>query len=101
MLAVGILIALVFKSRILQFSASGSGAERALLLIALGARLLIGALSQRSRFCITGNIANFLAARDYTMASGVLGMLGAAVVVSLMTGSFHRGLQAQPGSHPA
>jgi len=101
LLAVGILIALVFKSRILQFSASGPGAERAPLVIALGAGLLIGALAQRSRFCITGNIANFLAARDYKMASGVLGMLGAAVVVSLMTGSFHPGLQAQPGSHLA
>ncbi len=101
LLAVGILIALLFKSRILQFSASGPGAERAPLLIALGAGLLIGALAQRSRFCITGNIANFLAARDYKMASGVLGMLGAAVVVSLMTGSFHPGLQAQPGSHLA
>ncbi len=101
LLAVGILIALVFKSRILQFSASGPGAERAPLLIALGAGLLIGALSQRSRFCITGNIANFLAARDYKMASGVLGMLGAALVVSLMTGSFHPGFEAQPGSHLA
>jgi len=101
LLAVGILIALLFKSRILQFSASGPGAERAPLLIALGAGLLIGALAQRSRFCITGNIANFLAARDYKMASGVLGMLGAAVVMSLMTGSFHPGLQAQPGSHLA
>ncbi len=101
LLAAGILIALVFHSRILQFSASGPGAERAPLLIALGAGLLIGALAQRSRFCITGNIANFLAARDYKMASGVMGMLGAALVVSLMTGSFHPGLQAQPGSHLA
>jgi uncharacterized protein len=101
LIAVGLLIALVFKSRILQFSASGPGAERVPLLIALGAGLLIGALAQRSRFCITGNIANFLAARDYKMASGVLGILGAAAVVSLITGSFHPGLQAQPGSHLA
>ncbi len=98
---VGILIALIAKSPILQFSASGPGAQRAPLFIALGAGLFIGALAQRSRFCITGNIGNCLAARDYKMASGVFAMLGSALIVSLLTGSFTPGLQGQPGSHLA
>jgi YedE family putative selenium metabolism protein len=101
LIAVGILIALVLKSPILQFSASGPGAERAPFAIALGVGLAIGALAQRSRFCITGNIGNFLAARDYKMASGVLAMLGSALIVSLITGSFMPGVQGQPGSHLA
>jgi YedE family putative selenium metabolism protein len=101
LIAVGILIALVFKSQILQFSASGPGAERAPFAIALAFGLGIGALAQRSRFCITGNIGNFLAARDYKMASGVLAMLGSALIASLITGSFVPGIQGQPGSHLA
>lgn len=101
LIAVGILIALIAKSPLLQFSTSGPGAERAPFVIALGAGLFIGALAQRSRFCITGNIGNALAARDWKMASGVLGMLGSAVVVSLLTGSFVPGIEGQPGSHLA
>ncbi|MGP0073292.1 MAG: YedE family putative selenium transporter [Bryobacteraceae bacterium] len=101
LIAVGTLVAVLMKSPLLQSSASGPGAERAPFAIALGAGLLIGALAQRSRFCITGNIGNFLAARDYKMASGVLAMLGSAVIVSLLLGSFHPGFDAQPGSNLA
>jgi hypothetical protein len=101
LIAVGILIALVIKSPLLQFSASGPGAERAPFAVALGAGLLIGALAQRSRLCITGNIANCLAARDYKMASGAIAMLASALIVSLITGSFMPGVQGQPGSHLA
>jgi uncharacterized protein len=101
LIAVGTLIAVLIKSPLLQISASGPGAERAPFAIALGAGLLIGALAQRSRFCITGNIGNFLAARDYKMASGVFAMLGSAVMVSLLLGSFHPGFDAQPGSNLA
>lgn len=99
--ALGILVALIARSPILQFSASGPGAQRAPLLIALGAGLFIGALAQRSRFCITGNIGNALAARDFKMASGVFAMLGSALIVSLLTSQFSAGVVAQPGSHLA
>jgi YedE family putative selenium metabolism protein len=99
--ALGTLVALVVKSPLLQFSANGPGAERAPFAIAIGVGILIGALAQRSRFCITGNIGNALMARDYKMASGVLAMLGSALIVSLLTGSFTPGLEAQPGSHTA
>jgi len=101
LIAVGTLIAVLLKSPLLQSSLSGPGAERAPFAIAIGAGLLIGALAQRSRFCITGNIGNFLVARDWRFASGVVAMLGSAVVVSLMVGSFHPGVEAQPGSNLA
>lgn len=101
LVAVGTLIALFVKSPLLQFSTSGPGAERAPFAIALGSGLLIGAIAQRSRFCITGNIGNFLMARDYKMASGVFAMLGSAFLVSLLTGSFHPGIEGQPGSNLA
>lgn len=40
----------------INFSTKGSGAEAAPWMIALGAGLLLGALAQRSQFCITGSI---------------------------------------------
>lgn len=101
LIAVGTLIAVIVKSPLLQSSSSGPGAERAPFVIALGVGALIGGLAQRSRFCITGNIGNFLVARDFKMASGVVAMLGSALVVSLILGSFHPGVQAQPGSNLA
>lgn len=101
LIAVGTLIAVLVKSPLFASSASGPGAERAPFAIALGVGVAIGALAQRSRFCITGNIGNFLAARDYKIASGVLAMFGSALVVSLLLGGFHPGVDAQPGSHLA
>jgi uncharacterized protein len=100
-IAIAALIALLAKSSLLRSSASGPGAERAPFVIALGAGLLIGALAQRSRFCITGNIGNFIAARDWKIASGVFAMFGSAAIVSLLLGSFHPGFEGQPGSNLA
>jgi uncharacterized protein len=101
LIAIGMLIAMLVKSPLLASSTSGPGAARAPFAIALGAGLVVGALAQRSRFCITGNIGNFLAARDWRIASGVFAMFGSAVIVSLMLGSFHPGVDAQPGSNLA
>jgi hypothetical protein len=97
----GILVALLVRSPLLQSSASGPGSQRAPFFIALASGLFIGALAQRSRFCITGNIGNCVAARDYKIASGVFAMIGSALIVSLLTNSFSPGLQGQPGSHLA
>ncbi len=101
LIAIGTLIAMLVKSPLLASSVSGPGAERAPFAIALGVGLAVGALAQRSRFCITGNIGNFLAARDWKIASGVFAMFGSAVIVSLLLGSFHPGIEAQPGSNLA
>jgi uncharacterized protein len=101
LIAIGTLIAMLLKSPLLASSVSGPGAERAPFAIALGVGIAVGALAQRSRFCITGNIGNFLMARDWKIASGVLAMFGSAAIVSLMLGSFHPGVEAQPGSNLA
>lgn len=101
LIAIGTLIAMLVESPLLASSTSGPGAERAPFAIALGVGLAVGALAQRSRFCITGNIGNFLAARDWRIASGVFAMFASAAIVSLMLGSFHPGVEAQPGSNLA
>jgi len=100
-LMAGALVAVLVKASFLQISSTGPGSQKAPFAIALGAGLLIGALAQKSRFCVTGSIGNFLVSRDSTLLTGFLAMIGSAVVVSLLVGSFSPGLQDQPGSHLA
>lgn len=99
--ALALLAGAIVRPAFLQFSTSGPGSQRAPFLIALGAGLVIGIIAQRSRFCVTGTIGNFLISRDTKLLSGVASMLGSAVLVSLLLGSFHPGFEDQPGSHLA
>ena len=71
------------------------------LLISLGAGLLIGALAQRSRFCVTGSIGNFIVSGDRSLLSGLVSMLVFAFGASWLLGQFSPGLEGQPGSHLA
>ncbi len=82
-------------------SVTGPGAQRAPLLISLGAGLLLGYLAQRSRFCVTGGIGNFIVSGDRSLLWGVVSMIAFAFAVNLLLGSFSPGVQGQPGSHLA
>jgi len=82
-------------------SVTGPGAQRAPLLLSLGAGLLLGWLAQRSRFCVTGGIGNFVVSGDRSLLWGVVSMLVFASLVSALLGSFNPGLEGQPGSHMA
>jgi hypothetical protein len=101
MIMVGLLIALVVEPGFLYSSDKGPGAMRAPLLIALGAGLGIGFLAQRSRFCVTGGIGNYIVSRDKSLLWGLVSMLVFAFVVSWLLGAFSPGVNGQPGSHLA
>jgi len=79
---------------------NGPAAQRAPFAVALGSGVVIGALAQRSRFCVTGSFSNLFLARDRSLMRGLLVLLLSAVAVNLLTGAFHFGLLDQPGSHP-
>ena len=61
---------------------------------------MIGALAQRSRFCVTGSFSNYFIVRDATLMRGLVALFLAALVVSILSGVFNPGLLGQPGSHP-
>ena len=83
-----------------SFSARGSAAQHAPWLISLGAGVLLGALAQRSRFCITGSVRDVLLMGTRTpLLWGLLAFVLAAVGVNLATGQFHLALYGQPGAH--
>jgi YedE family putative selenium metabolism protein len=79
---------------------TGPAAQRAPLVISLLAGLLIGALAQRSRFCVTGSFSNLFLARDNSLMRGLAVLFLVALGVSIVSGTFNPGLLGQPGSHP-
>lgn len=81
-------------------SLSGPGAMHPVWWVSLAAGLAIGALAQRSRFCVTGLLRNAMLIRDGGALLALALFLAAAGAASAATGQFHPGLLDQPGSHP-
>ena len=101
LLTVGLVGAAILKPGFLHFSQTGPGAQKASRTIAMSSGLLIGFLAQRSRFCVTGSIGNFVVARDRKLLWGLISMLAFATLVSLYKGFYTPGFEGQPGSHTA
>jgi hypothetical protein len=95
----GLLAALLVKPGFISMSATGPGSMRAPILLSLGAGLLLGYLAQRSRFCVTGGIGNFIVSGDRSLLWGVVSMLVFGFGVSYLLGQFSPGIEGQPGSH--
>jgi len=83
----------------LVFGESGPAAAHAPMAISLGFGLAVGALAQRSRFCVTGALRNFFLARDRTLLIGLGFFLAATFAAALATGTFRAGYADQPGVH--
>jgi YedE family putative selenium metabolism protein len=103
----GILVPLLFllllglsAGNFLLSGTTGPAAQKAPFAIALGAGVLIGALAQRSRFCVTGSFSNLFLARDMSLMRGLIGLLLAALAVNVSVGLFRFGVLDQPGSNP-
>lgn len=105
---VGLLILLLVAPDLFNSSIKGSAALRAPVLLSLILGLLIGALCQLSRFCITGGIARLFLwgpreSLSCPRSSGLLLAVGvffiSALVTGLLTGQFHIGILGQPSSN--
>jgi YedE family putative selenium metabolism protein len=91
---------LLTRPSFVLFSERGSAAQHAPLLISLSVGLVLGALAQRSRFCITGSVRDtLLMGRRSPLFWGFCAFLSGAFVTSLLTGRVNFGLYGQPGAH--
>ena len=100
--------ALFLKPEFIAISIKGSGAQYAPLAASLSAGLVIGALAQRTGFCITGGISRLFlwGPREFTvcpkttgLAIGIASFFLFALGANLVTGQFSLGWHGQPSSN--
>jgi uncharacterized protein len=103
-----LLAALFVKPGFVSFSVKGAGAEYAPVLLSLLCGLCIGALAQRTGFCITGGISRLFlwGPREFTVCPkttglmvGMLSFFLFAVATNILTGQFSPGWYGQPSSN--
>ncbi|NVN97727.1 MAG: YedE-related selenium metabolism membrane protein [Geobacteraceae bacterium] len=81
-------------------SDKGSSAQHAPLFVSLAAGLVLGAVAQASRFCITGAVRDvLLMGRRAPLLWGGGAFIVSAFVVNIASGRFNPGFAGQPGSH--
>jgi len=105
-----LLILAIARPGFINQSVKGSAAQHAPFLLSLGVGLLVGALAQRTQFCITGGIARLFlwgpreimnCPRSTGLLIGLCSLFGFALAASLLTGQFNLGLHGQPSSSPS
>lgn len=94
-----LLVVLLLIPSLLKFSTSGPGSLHAPIIISLAGGLVVGALSQRNRFCMAGGIRDVFLFRDATLLTGLVMVFVAALVMNLITGNFKLGFSGQSVSH--
>ncbi len=94
------LLFLFIRPDFINYSTKGSATDAAPWQTALAAGLLLGALAQRSQFCITGSIRDvFLVGRRSYMYWGLGAFFLSAFILNAGTGRLHFGMYGQPGAH--
>lgn len=95
-----LLVFMLAKPGFLLEASHGSAARHAPPQAAFAIAVGLGALAQRSRFCITGGVRDaFLLGRRSPLFWGLLAFIGGALLLNLTSGRFHGGFYGQPGSH--
>jgi len=95
-----LLVLVLVKPAFVRFSVTGSAALHAPALISLAAGLFLGFLAQRSRFCVTASIRDFLLmGRRAPLIWGLFAFFIVATATSVASGGFNFGYYGQPGSH--
>lgn len=93
------LVVLCAIPSILVFSEEGPGSMHASIIISLVAGLVVGALCQRSRFCMVAGIRDSIMFKDFSILFGFIALLATAIIMNLAVGKFNLGFEAQPIAH--
>lgn len=97
--ALFLLLLFILIPGLFLFSSEGPGSKHAAIIISLLAGLIVGALAQRSRFCMVGGIRDFVLFRESTLLIGFTSILVSAFILNLILGYFHLGFAEQPIAH--
>lgn len=99
LLAFALLALLVAAPGLLLFSEEGPGSMHAPLVAALLAGLVVGILSQRTRFCTMGAFRDIILFRDFHLFSGIAALFLVVLAGNLILSSFKLGFVGQPVAH--
>lgn len=103
-----LLMFLIIEPPFISLSTKGAGAQYAPIYLSLAAGLIVGALAQKSGFCITGGIARIFlwgprevigCPKSTALLSGIASFFVIALISSLLTGQFSLGWHGQPSSN--
>ena len=94
-----LLIAVIAVPALFMFSEKGPGSMRAPLIAALAAGLIVGILSQRTRFCMMGGFRDVFLFNDWTLLSGFIALIAVALVGNAVVGKLNFGFAGQPVAH--
>lgn len=94
-----LLIAVLAIPALFMFSESGPGSLHAPVIVALIAGLVVGALAQRTRFCMMGGIRDVFLFNDWTLLSGFIALIVVALLGNVIIGKFNPGFAGQPIAH--
>ena len=99
LITIALLVLSVTIPALFAFSESGPGAAHAPVLISLAAGLLVGGLSQRSRFCTVAASRDAMMFKDFSMLWGFLAVIVTTIVGNLILGKFNLSFADQPVAH--
>lgn len=103
--SVALLILLIAAPSFIHFSEEGPGSKHAAIIISLVAGLIVGALAQKTRFCMAGGIRDLLLFRDMHLFLGLIGVLVGCLSCNLIisgvtdTSYFKLAFDNQPIAH--
>ncbi|MDD6056096.1 MAG: YedE family putative selenium transporter [Helicobacteraceae bacterium] len=90
---------LLDSNSLVKFSQKGPGSMHAPLIISLIVGLFLGALFQKSRFCMIAAVRDSIILRDSHILQGVIALVVAAFITNLSLGFFNPGFTGQPIAH--
>lgn len=99
LLAIILMVLCLVSPALFNSSAEGPGSMHAPILLSLTAGLIIGIMSQRSRFCMAGGIRDLILFRSFSLISGFFVIVAVTLLGSLVMGNFKFGFDGQPISH--
>lgn len=80
-------------------SAQGPGAARAPWIVSILAGLVVGALAQRSRFCMAGGIRNAVMFKDFGLVAAFGMVIVTVLLGNLILNKLHFSFEGQPIAH--
>lgn len=97
---VAVLMALsLLAPTLFKLSVEGPGSMHAPILASLAGGLVVGALAQRSRFCMAGGLRDTILFKDMHLLWGSIALLATVLLGNLILGKLNFGFAGQPVAH--